>query len=149
MLALKPTSRLNSLKTAGLAAALCAVLNAQATTLSPLIPADGTQAAAPWRVVGFPKASANIPWEGDDHIAEGDPRGWETVSPSPIAFGGGLSKVPREMTLADIEKVKADYVAAAIRARPRCCSRSPSASSAATIPPLSTPRWRQPKRSST
>lgn len=63
------------------------------------------------------KASANKPWEGDDHIAEGDPRGWETVSPSPIAFGGGLSKVPREMTLADIEKVKADYVAAAIRAR--------------------------------
>ncbi len=63
------------------------------------------------------KASANKPWEGDDHIAEGDSRGWETVSPSPIAFGGGLSKVPREMTLADIEKVKADYVAAAIRAR--------------------------------
>jgi hypothetical protein len=60
MLALKPTVMPNSLKTAGLAAAFCAALNAQATTLSPLIPAEGTQAVAPWRVVGFPKASANI-----------------------------------------------------------------------------------------
>lgn len=62
------------------------------------------------------KASANLPWEGDDHIAEGDPRGWETISPSAIVFGGGLNRVPREMTLADIERVKADFVAAAKRA---------------------------------
>lgn len=62
------------------------------------------------------KASANLPWEGDDHIPAGDPRGWETISPSAIAFGGGLSKVPREMTLADIERVKGDFVAAARRA---------------------------------
>jgi 2,4-dienoyl-CoA reductase-like NADH-dependent reductase (Old Yellow Enzyme family) len=62
------------------------------------------------------KASANLPWEGDDHIPDGDPRGWETISPSPIAFGGGLPKVPREMTLADIERVKADFVSAAQRA---------------------------------
>jgi 2,4-dienoyl-CoA reductase-like NADH-dependent reductase (Old Yellow Enzyme family) len=62
------------------------------------------------------KASANRPWEGDDHIREGDPRGWETISPSPIAFGGGLSKVPREMTLTDIQRVQADFVAAARRA---------------------------------
>ena len=31
------------------------------------------------------KASANRPWEGDDHIAEGDPRGWPTIAPSAIA----------------------------------------------------------------
>lgn len=62
------------------------------------------------------KASANLPWEGDDHIIEGDPRGWETISPSPTAFGGGLPKVPKEMTLADIERVKADFVSAARRA---------------------------------
>ncbi len=62
------------------------------------------------------KASANKPWEGDDHIPDGDPRAWETISPSAIAFGGGLPKVPREMTLADIERVKADHVAAARRA---------------------------------
>lgn len=63
------------------------------------------------------KASSNLPWEGDDHIAAGDPRGWETIAPSAIAFGGGLSKVPKEMTLSDIERVKADFVAAARRAR--------------------------------
>ncbi|WP_306590194.1 NADH:flavin oxidoreductase/NADH oxidase [Geothrix sp. 21YS21S-4] len=63
------------------------------------------------------KASANLPWEGDDHIPADDPRGWETISPSAIAFGGGLSRVPKEMTIADIERVKADFVAAARRAR--------------------------------
>ena len=63
------------------------------------------------------KASANRPWEGDDHIPLDDPRGWETISPSAIAFGGGLSRVPREMTLADIERVKDDFVAAARRAK--------------------------------
>jgi NADPH2 dehydrogenase len=63
------------------------------------------------------KASANRPWDGDDHIPTGDPRGWETISPSAIAFGRGLPRVPREMTKADIERVKADFVAATIRAR--------------------------------
>lgn len=63
------------------------------------------------------KASANIPWEGDDHIPEGDPRGWETISPSAVAFGGGLSRVPREMTLTDIQRVRNDFAAAARRAR--------------------------------
>lgn len=63
------------------------------------------------------KASANRPWEGDDHIAEGDPRGWETIAPSAIPFGGGLPKVPRAMTPDDIARVTADFVAAAERAR--------------------------------
>jgi 2,4-dienoyl-CoA reductase-like NADH-dependent reductase (Old Yellow Enzyme family) len=63
------------------------------------------------------KASANRPWEGDDHIVEGDPRGWQPIAPSAVAYGGGLPRVPRAMTLADIERVKADFVAAARRAR--------------------------------
>jgi 2,4-dienoyl-CoA reductase-like NADH-dependent reductase (Old Yellow Enzyme family) len=63
------------------------------------------------------KASANLPWEGDDHIAPGDPRGWDTIAPSAVAFGGGLPKVPKAMTLDDIARVKADFVAAAQRAR--------------------------------
>lgn len=63
------------------------------------------------------KASANLPWEGDDHIAAGEPRGWETISPSALAFGGGLSKMPKEMSLDDISRVTADFVAAARRAR--------------------------------
>ena len=63
------------------------------------------------------KASANRPWEGDDHIADTDPRGWETIAPSAIAFGGGLGKVPRAMTLDDIARVRQDFVNAAVRAR--------------------------------
>src|SRR5690606_10845653 len=41
------------------------------------------------------KANANRPWEGDDHIAEDDPRSWETIAPSAIAFGKHLSRTPR------------------------------------------------------
>jgi 2,4-dienoyl-CoA reductase-like NADH-dependent reductase (Old Yellow Enzyme family) len=63
------------------------------------------------------KASANRPWEGDDHIAAGNPAGWETIAPSAIAYGANLPQVPKAMTLADIERVKADFVAAAQRAR--------------------------------
>ncbi|MCC7698987.1 NADH:flavin oxidoreductase/NADH oxidase [Janthinobacterium sp. EB271-G4-7A] len=63
------------------------------------------------------KASANRPWEGDDHITQGDARGWQTIAPSAIAFGGGLPKVPRAMDLDDIARVKQNFVDAAIRAR--------------------------------
>jgi 2,4-dienoyl-CoA reductase-like NADH-dependent reductase (Old Yellow Enzyme family) len=63
------------------------------------------------------KASANLPWEGDDHIADGDPRGWETIAPSAIPFGAHLPKVPREMTTQDIKRVQSDFVASARRAR--------------------------------
>ncbi len=62
------------------------------------------------------KASANRPWEGDDHIAEDDARGWQTIAPSPIAFGHHLPKAPREMTLDDIARVKQNFVDAARRA---------------------------------
>jgi 2,4-dienoyl-CoA reductase-like NADH-dependent reductase (Old Yellow Enzyme family) len=63
------------------------------------------------------KASANRPWEGDDHIPLGQPNSWETIAPSPIAFGGGLGRVPREMTLEEIARVQSDTVAAVARAR--------------------------------
>ena len=63
------------------------------------------------------KASANRPWEGDDHIAEGNARGWQTIAPSAIAFGGGLPKVPRAMDLDDIARVQQNFVDAAVRAR--------------------------------
>ncbi|MFT8469255.1 MAG: NADH:flavin oxidoreductase/NADH oxidase, partial [Acetobacter syzygii] len=39
------------------------------------------------------------------------------IAPSPIAFGPDLSRVPHEMSLADIERVKNDFVEAAKRAR--------------------------------
>ncbi len=63
------------------------------------------------------KASANRPWEGDDHIAAGDSRSWETIAPSAVAFGHHLPQVPKAMTLDDITRVKSDFVAAARRAR--------------------------------
>ncbi len=63
------------------------------------------------------KASANRPWDGDDHIPENDPRGWQTIAPSAIPFGHHLPKTPREMTLDDIARVRQDFVDAARRAR--------------------------------
>lgn len=62
------------------------------------------------------KASANIPWEGDDHIPEGDSRAWRTLSPSAIPFGANLPRVPEAMTTGDIARVKSDFTAAARRA---------------------------------
>ena len=63
------------------------------------------------------KTSANRPWEGDDHIPNSAPEGWQTIAPSPIAYGGNLPKVPREMTRDDIARVQKDFVDAARRAR--------------------------------
>jgi len=63
------------------------------------------------------KASSNRPWEGDDHIPLGQPHSWETIAPSPIAFGGGLNRVPREMTIEDIRRVQQATVKSVERAR--------------------------------
>ncbi|QDU54986.1 NADH:flavin oxidoreductase/NADH oxidase [Aeoliella mucimassa] len=62
------------------------------------------------------KASANRPWSGDNHLAEDDPEAWQPIAPSAVAFGKNLPRVPQEMTLEDIERVKADFVASARRA---------------------------------
>jgi 2,4-dienoyl-CoA reductase-like NADH-dependent reductase (Old Yellow Enzyme family) len=66
---------------------------------------------------GGRKASANVPWEGDDHIADDDARGWTTLSPSAIAFGANLPKIPKAMSLDDISRVQADFASAARRAQ--------------------------------
>lgn len=63
------------------------------------------------------KASANRPWEGDDHIPDGDPRGWQPIAPSAVPFGAHLPRVPQAMTLDDIARVRWDFAAAARRAR--------------------------------
>ncbi|TWG81793.1 2,4-dienoyl-CoA reductase-like NADH-dependent reductase (Old Yellow Enzyme family) [Cupriavidus gilardii J11] len=91
----------------------------QAEAFAPAVAAIKAAGAVPGIQIGHAgrKASANRPWEGDDHIPEGDPRGWQTIAPSAIPFGAGLSKVPRAMTLEDIARVRADFVAAARRAR--------------------------------
>jgi len=91
----------------------------QAEVLAPVVGAIKAAGAVPGIQIGHAgrKASANRPWEGDDHIPEGDPRGWQTIAPSAVAFGADLPKVPRAMTLDDIARVRADFVAAAERAR--------------------------------
>lgn len=61
------------------------------------------------------KASANKPWEGDNHIETGAV-GWDTIAPSAIPFGGTLPKTPKEMTLEDIQRIQDAFVAAAQRA---------------------------------
>ena len=51
------------------------------------------------------KGSAHVPWEGGAHIADDDPRGWPTCSPTSDAFdpdGTRLWKAPNEMSLDDI-----------------------------------------------
>ena len=61
------------------------------------------------------KASANKTWEGDNHIETGK-GGWDTIAPSAVPFGGLLPKVPLEMTVKDIERVRDAFAAAAQRA---------------------------------
>lgn len=89
---------------------------AQLTRIAAAIRAAG---AVPGIQIGHAgrKASANRPWEGDDHIAAADPRGWPTISPSPLAFGANLPRVPTEMTKDDIARVTRDFAAATRRAR--------------------------------
>ena len=91
----------------------------QAQALRPLVAAIRKAGSVPGIQIGHAgrKASANRPWEGDDHIPEGQPNAWTTIAPSPVAFGAGLPRVPDEMTLADIARVQADTVAAVTRAR--------------------------------
>lgn len=93
--------------------------DAQAAALAPIAASIAAAGAVPGIQIGHAgrKASANRPWEGDDHISAGDARAWETISPSAVAFGANLPKVPRAMTLDDIARVRADFAAAARRAR--------------------------------
>lgn len=91
----------------------------QTQAWAPIVAAIKSAGAVPGIQIGHAgrKASANRPWEGDDHIAEGDPRGWPTLAPSALTFGANLPKVPRAMTLDEIARVRGDFVRAAERAR--------------------------------
>lgn len=91
----------------------------QAEAFAPAVAAIKAAGAVPGIQIAHAgrKASANRPWEGDDHIAEGDPRGWQPIAPSAIPFGANLPRRPRAMTKDDIGRVQQDYVAAARRAQ--------------------------------
>ncbi|MGN6178663.1 MAG: NADPH dehydrogenase NamA [Mucilaginibacter sp.] len=61
------------------------------------------------------KGSHQLPWEGGAQILPGQPGGWQTVAPSAVAFTGN-EHPPVELDIAGIEKVKANFKAAAARA---------------------------------
>jgi len=70
----------------------------------------GTQLAHAGR-----KASHQRPWEGGKQIPSDQINGWITYAPSAIPFADG-EEAPVELDKAGIEKVKADFKAAAARA---------------------------------
>lgn len=61
------------------------------------------------------KASHELPWLGNAWLAPGQPNGWQAVAPSPVPFAT-TEAAPLELDKAGIEKVKADFKAAAARA---------------------------------
>lgn len=61
------------------------------------------------------KASHEVPWKGNAQIPAQQPNGWQAYSASAIPFSEG-QEPPVELDTAGIEKVKADFKAAALRA---------------------------------
>jgi len=58
------------------------------------------------------KGSTRLMWEGiDEPLAEGN---WEVFGPSPVAYSPA-NQVPRELTRADLDRIRDDFVAAAGR----------------------------------
>lgn len=60
------------------------------------------------------KGSTKLAWEGIDMPL--DTGNWPLIAPSPLPYIQGVSQTPREMTRADMDQIKADYVAAVQRA---------------------------------
>jgi anthraniloyl-CoA monooxygenase len=58
------------------------------------------------------KGSTKLMWEGIDEPL--DAGNWEVCGPSPIPYLAGLNQVPRELTVADMEQIKDQFVAAAL-----------------------------------
>ncbi|MFB4426390.1 NADH:flavin oxidoreductase/NADH oxidase [Streptomyces sp. QL37] len=61
------------------------------------------------------KASTDRPWRGGASIDVGDPEGWQTVAPSPLAYDEGHT-VPAELGVDDIQQVVRQFADAARRA---------------------------------
>src|SRR3954451_19569695 len=60
------------------------------------------------------KGSTRLLWEGEDQpLPDGN---WPLIAPSPLPYLPGVSQVPREMTRADMDAVRDEFVAAARRA---------------------------------
>jgi anthraniloyl-CoA monooxygenase len=58
------------------------------------------------------KGSTKLMWDGiDEPLDHGN---WEVCAPSPIAYLAGLNQVPHELTVAEMEQIKAEFVAATL-----------------------------------
>ena len=61
------------------------------------------------------KASTARPWDGSSSLADED-GGWETIAPTAVDGSEKLWRIPRAMTLADIEATQHAFCDAAVRA---------------------------------
>ncbi len=65
------------------------------------------------------KGSTRTPWSADPHDRKDysdqplETSNWDIIAPSPLAWSG-VNAVPREMTRADMDRVKADFVRATL-----------------------------------
>lgn len=66
------------------------------------------------------KGSTARPWDGGHSLPDAE-GGYETIGPSPLAFGAEITRVPREMTVSDIRAVEESFRAATIRALSAGC----------------------------
>jgi 2,4-dienoyl-CoA reductase-like NADH-dependent reductase (Old Yellow Enzyme family) len=62
------------------------------------------------------KGSTARPWMDKGRSLSDAEGGWETLAPSPIAFGGNITRVPREMTAGDMGDVREAFRSATVRA---------------------------------
>ncbi len=57
------------------------------------------------------KGSTKLMWEGmDEPLPDGN---WEVVAPSPLAYKPGVNQVPRELTRADMDEIRDQFIEAA------------------------------------
>jgi len=61
------------------------------------------------------KASTDLPWKGGGPLGP-DQRGWQPIAPSPLPYAPG-HPVPREAAAADLEAIRSQFEAGALRAR--------------------------------
>ena len=60
------------------------------------------------------KGSTRLMWEGMDEPL--DTGNWEVVAPSPLPYRPGVNQVPRELSVAELETIKDEFVASTRRA---------------------------------
>src|SRR5210317_1993048 len=95
----------------------CGLWNdAQAEAFAPIAHFIAAQGALPAIQLGHAgrKASVMPPWQGGG-AAQEDAGGWQPVAPSALPFGPGSPK-PRELEVADLERIAAQFEASARRA---------------------------------